>query len=267
MTSGGHHWRPVQTCSLQDPPPHTHWCWHLVAIEAHAVGASGRYASYWNAFSCYDAFVTRGGSRMLRRDDPRGGKRQHTTISPTFRSEERAWFEKKKTRMHSSRIHTVRCSGCRGGGNVCLGAVCPRGCLLGGVYLPRPRSRHAPCRLRDRCLPDPESDTPSPPPPHTLWTEFLTHLWEHYLSATTVADGKNPQLRDRGGGGGAEDRGKQVSGGRSPTMIITQTRTSAVLEGLFTQSDSECEIKVTSGAVLVCFPRGASNDLMGQNKT
>ena len=21
MTSGGHHWRPVQTCSLQDPPP------------------------------------------------------------------------------------------------------------------------------------------------------------------------------------------------------------------------------------------------------
>ena len=39
---GNHHWRPVQTCSLH---------WHMVkAIEAHIVGASGRYASYRNAF-------------------------------------------------------------------------------------------------------------------------------------------------------------------------------------------------------------------------
>ena len=33
--------------SLLSPLPY--WCWHLVAIEAHTVSASGRYASYWNA--------------------------------------------------------------------------------------------------------------------------------------------------------------------------------------------------------------------------
>ena len=31
VTSGGHDWRPVQTCSLEDPP---HWSWYLVATEA-----------------------------------------------------------------------------------------------------------------------------------------------------------------------------------------------------------------------------------------
>ena len=49
VASDGHHWRPVQTYSLQDPFP-------LVAIEAHMVGASRRYASCWNAFlgfSCW----------------------------------------------------------------------------------------------------------------------------------------------------------------------------------------------------------------------
>ena len=46
VASGGHHSRSVQTCSLQDPPPY----WYVVAIEAHTVGASGRYTSYWNAF-------------------------------------------------------------------------------------------------------------------------------------------------------------------------------------------------------------------------
>ena len=46
VTSWGHHWRPVQTCSLQDPP----WCIHLMAVEADTVSASGRYTSYWNAF-------------------------------------------------------------------------------------------------------------------------------------------------------------------------------------------------------------------------
>ena len=43
---GGYHWRPVQTSPLQDP-----LSWHLVVIEVTGMtGASGRYASYWNAF-------------------------------------------------------------------------------------------------------------------------------------------------------------------------------------------------------------------------
>ena len=28
----------------------THWCWYLVAIEAHMARPSARYTSYWNAF-------------------------------------------------------------------------------------------------------------------------------------------------------------------------------------------------------------------------
>ena len=69
--------------------------------------------------------------------------------------------------MHSSRMRTVRCSGCliwggevsaRGAsaqGGVCLGGVCLGGrCLPGGVYL----GGH------------------TPPP---LWTEFLTHACEN----------------------------------------------------------------------------------------
>ena len=51
---GGHHWTPVQICSLQNPPQ---WCWHLVMIiEACMVAASGHYASYWNAFLCFQWF-------------------------------------------------------------------------------------------------------------------------------------------------------------------------------------------------------------------
>ena len=45
--SGGHHCRPVQTCSLQETP---HQYWHPLAIEACTVGTSRQYASYWNAF-------------------------------------------------------------------------------------------------------------------------------------------------------------------------------------------------------------------------
>ena len=72
LTFIGHHWRPVQTSSLQDPPTPLlvtsgghHWdlfklvhfntptttgvdIWWL--LNAHTVGASGRYTSYWNAF-------------------------------------------------------------------------------------------------------------------------------------------------------------------------------------------------------------------------
>ena len=49
LTSGGQHWRHVQTCSLEDLP---HQYWHLVvATETRTVGwlTSGWYASYWNA--------------------------------------------------------------------------------------------------------------------------------------------------------------------------------------------------------------------------
>ena len=43
VTSGGHHWRPVQTCSLQDQ--NSHWCCHLVAIESCKIGESKHYVS------------------------------------------------------------------------------------------------------------------------------------------------------------------------------------------------------------------------------
>ena len=46
VTSGGYHWRNMQTCSFEDPPDR-----HLVVvIESRTIGASGRYASNWNAF-------------------------------------------------------------------------------------------------------------------------------------------------------------------------------------------------------------------------
>ena len=211
----------VQTCSLQDPPQ-PHLCWHLVAIEAHTVGASGRYAFYWNAFSC--ALVTRGRSRMLRKDDPRDGKRQHT-ISPSC------------------------LRGCLPGR--CLPGGClPRECLLGDIH-PAPQDQEAETpRTQRQTPPDPEADTPA----HTLWTGFLTH----YLSATTVADGKNPQLRGRGGGG--EGSREKTSRSNNDQPRLGRVRFFKVVH----TNHSECEIKVASGAVLVCFPRGASNDLMGQ---
>ena len=49
LTSGGHHWRPVQTCSLEDQPPlhpsgtGLYW-WPPKRVWL----ASGQYASYWN---------------------------------------------------------------------------------------------------------------------------------------------------------------------------------------------------------------------------
>ena len=48
VTSGSHHWRPVQTCPFQEQS--LNQCWHLVATKARMVDASGWYASYWNAF-------------------------------------------------------------------------------------------------------------------------------------------------------------------------------------------------------------------------
>ena len=92
----------------------------------------------------------------------------------------------------------------------------PRGCLPRGVsaseYTLKPRDRHPHVGNRGRHPRDSEADTPAEPKVDTpLWTEFLTHSYEnffkkkvfgghesffrlrkHYLSATTVADGKRP---------------------------------------------------------------------------
>ena len=47
LTSCGYHWRPVQTCSLEELP---HQYWHLVvATETHTLGKRA-VPSYWNAF-------------------------------------------------------------------------------------------------------------------------------------------------------------------------------------------------------------------------
>ena len=44
-TSGGHHWRPVHTCSFEDLPP-THWYWYLVV------------ATDRNTYSCWKESLT-----------------------------------------------------------------------------------------------------------------------------------------------------------------------------------------------------------------
>ena len=91
------------------------------------------------------------------------------------------------TRMHSSRMRTVRCSGRRGKGGMCLprgvclgrgGCVYPgvsaRGCLPGSV-------RPGGCLPGGGVCPSACWDTYR----HSVWTEFLTHACENY-----VADGK-----------------------------------------------------------------------------
>ena len=68
--------------------------------KKHVRLASGRYASYWNAFLFLRNIYC--------------------------------------TRMHSRRMRTVRCSGRRGVGSaqgVCRGGICPGGIFLGGVCL------------------------------------------------------------------------------------------------------------------------------------
>ena len=117
--------------------------------------------------------------------------------------------------MHSSRIRTVHCSGGLGGGGVCQGGVCLRRCLPRGGCLPRthrqtpPPWTHSPPPNAQRQTPPPtHKQTPpsrthrqTPPVPRgnppadpevdiPLWTESQTSV-KHYLSTTTVANGKN----------------------------------------------------------------------------
>ena len=46
LTSDGHHWRIVQTCSFEEAPPTGTAIWWLKLVWL----AGGWYASYWNAF-------------------------------------------------------------------------------------------------------------------------------------------------------------------------------------------------------------------------
>ena len=57
--------------SLLSPLPY--WCWHLVAIEAHTVSASGRYASYWNACLLDLLLICTQHVQWRIQDFPRGG--------------------------------------------------------------------------------------------------------------------------------------------------------------------------------------------------
>ena len=51
VTSSGHHWRSVQTCSFDlTVRAYLPQQMHLVAVEGVTVSTSRRYASYWNAF-------------------------------------------------------------------------------------------------------------------------------------------------------------------------------------------------------------------------
>ena len=76
------------------------------------------------------------------------------------------------TRMHSSRMHTVRCGGCRG----CLPrGVSAWGCLPGGVY---PSMHWAGGYVSQHALGRGLS-APVHAEIHPSWTEFLTHTCEN----------------------------------------------------------------------------------------
>ena len=103
-----------------------------------------------------------------------------------------------KTRMHSNRMRTIRCSGRLGGvclprgvsaQGVCLpwGSICPGGwgvCLEGGGCLPG-RCLPERCVCSGGCL---SGGVHLP-----LWGDFLTRLRKHYLSAISFADGNYQQ--------------------------------------------------------------------------
>ena len=116
---------------------------------------------------------------------------RHVCTCPSKKTESRRSFT---TRMHSSRMRTVR------GSSRLLGGVCPEmsawevsagGCLPrgeGGVY-PGVRgvSVWGGCLPGGVCIPAcTEADNPSP-----VDRILDTRLWKYYLSATSFADGKN----------------------------------------------------------------------------
>ena len=88
--------------------------------------------------------------------------------------------------MHSSRIHTVRCSsrllggGVSARGGVCLGGCLPRVGVCPGGCLPR------------RCLPKGVSGIQPPPP-----GQNDRCLWKHYLTATTLRTVNMSQITEQ----------------------------------------------------------------------
>ena len=169
-------------------------------------------------------------------------------------------LKKKKTRMHSSRIHTVCCSGCRGGGNFCLGAVCPKG-VYWGVYTSHTKKQTCPLPTQRQMPPRPRVRHPQPPP-RPLWTEFLTHTCENIIFPQLLL--QTVKIRNCGTAweGGGRGQGEAGGGGRSPTMIITQTRTSAVLEDCSHRATANAKSRSQAEQFLFVF-----HDLLGQNKT
>ena len=89
-----------------------------------------------------------------------------------------------ETRMHSSRMRTVRCSGHRGGGGWCIPACTGQGVCIpactghGGVY---PSMHWAGGVCLGECLLG--GCLPHTPPPCGLNDR---RLWKHYLAATTL---------------------------------------------------------------------------------
>ena len=153
VISGGHHWRPVQTCSLEDLPlfsPPMYWYWHLVVTnETHTVDKCvvrillecSFVAIVIPSHTKYKAEVkTKKIKEMWKLS------KKTVTFASTYALCEWdyssvAW--KKKTGMLSSRMRTVRFSGhlmgVSAGGGVWSGGVYPGelfawGCLLRGVY-------------------------------------------------------------------------------------------------------------------------------------
>ena len=93
-------------------------------------------------------------------------------------------------------MRTVRCSGRLGWGGVCLGGCLPKGCTPPGPEADTPL--------------DPVADTHTPTQRQTPpWARRQTppdrQVQKHYLSATTVADGKNLLLTTDFGRFGGRD--------------------------------------------------------------
>ena len=79
LTSDGHHWRPVQTCLLQDSTPTNTDIWW---IPKHILLASGQYVSYWNSvlffihsqslsFGLLGAFLNHNSRKLINYADSR----------------------------------------------------------------------------------------------------------------------------------------------------------------------------------------------------
>ena len=103
------------------------------------------------------------------------------------------------TRMHPSRIRTVRCRGCLScytrlptpsTMHAPLRPTCPLPHMPPLLHVPPPSPLHHACPHYHICSPSSHT-LPSPCiiPPPTMDRILDTRLWKHYLSVTTVGDG------------------------------------------------------------------------------